>query len=109
MGIVTDKSTVEDKKDPDTSNLFALYRLFATEAEIAAMAERYRAGGLGYGEVKKTLLAKIDAYFAPARERRKELASRPDFVEDVLRDGAKRARIEAQKTMDLVRRATGLR
>src|SRR5439155_26043920 len=99
----------EDKKDPDTSNIFALYRLFATAAEQEEMAARFRAGGMGYGTAKTALLEKIDACFAPARERRKELAAKPDFVEGVLRDGAKRARAEAQKTMDLVRRATGLR
>lgn len=109
MGIVTDLSTVEDKKDPETSNIFALYKLFASDAEREDMAARFRAGGLGYGVAKKELLEKIDKYFAPARERRKELAANPEYVECVLRDGAKRARAEAQKTMDLVRQATGLR
>jgi tryptophanyl-tRNA synthetase len=107
--IVTDKATVEDKKDPETSNIFALYKLFATDAEREDMAARFRAGGLGYGVAKTALLEKIDAYFAPARERRKELAANPEYVECVLRDGAKRARTEAQKTMELVRQATGLR
>jgi tryptophanyl-tRNA synthetase len=109
MGVVTDSSTPADPKDPEKSNLYALYCLFATPAEREEMAARYRAGGLGYGDVKKELLAKIDAHFAPARAKRKELAARPDFIEDVLRDGAKRARAEAQQTMDLVRSACGLR
>lgn len=108
-GIVTDSAKVEDPKDPDKCNVFALYTLFATDAEKSDLAARYRAGGMGYGEAKKLLLAKIDAYFAPARDKRKELVARPAFVEDVLREGAKRARGEAQKTMDLVRQATGLR
>ena len=108
-GIVTDKATVEDKKDPDTSNIFALYKLFATDAEQEDMAVKFRAGGMGYGVAKTALLEKIEAYFAPARARRAELAARPEYVEEVLRDGAKRARAEAQKTMDLVRKATGLR
>jgi tryptophanyl-tRNA synthetase len=109
MGIVTDSSTPADPKDPEKSHLYALYCLFATPAEQQEMAARYRAGGLGYGTVKGELLAKIDAQFATARERRKELATRPDFIEDVLRDGAKRARSEAQKTMEVVRTACGLR
>ena len=109
MGIVTDSKTVEEPKDPATCNVFALYSLFATPAEKEEMAARYRAGGMGYGVAKQALLEKIDATFGPAREKRKELVARPDFVEDVLRDGARKARAEALKTMELVRQATGLR
>ena len=58
--------------------------------------------------MKKDLLARIDAHFADARTRRKDLAAKPDYVEDVLRDGAKRARAEARATMALVRDACGL-
>ncbi len=108
MAIVTDSSTVEDKKDPAKCTVFTLYSLFATPEEQAALAERYRAGGMGFGEAKKLLLEKINAHFAPARERRKELAARPDDVEDVLRAGARRARAEAQATMALVREAIGM-
>jgi len=109
MSIVTDSSTVADPKDPDKCNLFALYTLFASDDEKAALAARYRAGGMGYGEAKIALLEKIDAFFAPFRERRKELAQRPDLVEDALRQGARRARAEAQKTMALVREAVGMK
>ena len=69
-----------------------LWALFASPAEREAMFARARAGGLGYGELKKDLLARLDAYFAPMRERRAALAARPDEVEDVLADGARRAR-----------------
>jgi tryptophanyl-tRNA synthetase len=108
MRIVTDSKTVADPKDPEKCNLFALYSLFANEAEKTELAAKYRAGGLGYGDAKAALLAKIEAYFADARAGRKELVARPDYVEDVLRDGAKRARTEAQATMELVRSATGI-
>jgi tryptophanyl-tRNA synthetase len=109
MSIVTDSKTVADPKDPETSTIFQLYCMFATEAEKAALAERYRAGGMGYGDAKKMLLEKIDGYFGPFRERRKKLAADPDYIEDVLREGAKRARAEAEQTMALVREAVGLR
>jgi tryptophanyl-tRNA synthetase len=109
MGIVTDSSTVADPKDPAKCTVFTLYSMFATEAEKAALAARYRAGGMGYGEAKQALLEKIDAYFEPFRRRRKELARDPSYVEDVLREGAKRARAEAQETMALVRAAVGMR
>jgi tryptophanyl-tRNA synthetase len=107
--IVTDSKTVADPKDPATCNVFALYSLFATDDEKAALADRYRAGGIGYGEAKKLLLEKIDGYFAPMRERRKQLAADPEYAEGVLREGAKRAREEARQTMALVREAVGFK
>jgi tryptophanyl-tRNA synthetase len=108
MGIKTDSSTVEEPKDPTKCNVFALYSLFATPSEREEMAARYRAGGMGYGVAKTALLEKINERFAEARAKRKELAARPDYVEEVLLDGAQRARTEAQATMELVRDACGL-
>ncbi len=108
MSIVTDPTPVEAPKDPDSSNLFALYSLFATDEEKQALAQRFRAGGLGYGEVKKMLLEKINAYFAAAREKRKQLLAQPEVVEGVLKRGAQRAREEARKTLALVRQAVGM-
>jgi tryptophanyl-tRNA synthetase len=108
MGIVTDSTPVEAPKDPTTCNVFALYSLFATEDEKAALAARYRAGGLGYGEVKKMLLEKINTHLGPFREKRKQLAANPEYVESVLRAGAAKARAEARKTMALVREAVGM-
>jgi tryptophanyl-tRNA synthetase len=109
MRIVTDSTPVEAPKNPDEDNLFALFSLFADESEKEALAARYRAGGLGYGEVKKLLLAKIDAHFASARAKRKELERHPSVVETALRRGAEKAGAEARETMRLVREAVGLR
>ncbi len=109
MRIVTDSTPVEVPKDPDKCNVFALYSLFAKEEEKKKLAARYRAGGLGYGEVKKMLIEKIDAQFAPARARRKELEKHPSVVEAALRKGAEKAGAEAKETMRLVREAVGLR
>lgn len=109
MGIQTDSTPVEAPKDSDTCNVFALYSLFATEEEKTTLATRYRAGGMGYGEAKKLLLEKINAYFSPARERRKQLAADLGYVEEVLKRGAQQARAEAQATMALVRKAVGLK
>jgi tryptophanyl-tRNA synthetase len=118
MGIVTDKTPVEAPKDPDTNTVFQLYKLVATPAEQARMADLYRnpmldaesRGGrpFGYGDAKTMLLAGLDGYFAPFRKRRQELAADPAYVEGVLADGARRARREAQATMALVRRAVGM-
>lgn len=109
MAIVTDTLPPEAPKDPETRIPYMLYKLFATPAETADLANRYRAGGLGDGTAKQMLLEKIDAHFGPFREKRKQLAADPAYVETVLREGAERARAEAAKTMELVRSATGLR
>ena len=109
MKIKTDSKPLGTPLDPDTCNVFAIYSLFVTEPEKAELAAKYRAGSIGYGEAKKLLLAKIDAHFGPVRQKRKELAANPDYVEDVLRQGAKRARAEAQETMALVREAVGMK
>jgi tryptophanyl-tRNA synthetase len=109
MGIVTDSTPVESPKDPTKCNVFALYSLFASEAEKTALEQKYRSGGMGYGEAKKALLAKVNEHFSAAREKRKELASRPGEVEDILKAGARRAREEARATIRLVRRAVGMK
>ncbi|MDB5312109.1 MAG: trpS [Gemmataceae bacterium] len=119
MGIVTDSTPVEEPKNPDTCNAFALYKLLATPEEQARLADLYRnpmrdaehRGGrpFGYGDAKTMLLAKIDAHFGPARERRKQLARHPGYVEEVLQAGAKRARQVAQVTLRLVRQAVGMK
>jgi tryptophanyl-tRNA synthetase len=108
MGIVTDSTPVEAPKDPDSSTLFQLYALFASPEERAEMAARFRAGGYGYGEAKKALLAKVLDYFGPARARRESLAKHPDAVEDVLLEGARRARETVASVMAEVRSAAGI-
>ena len=108
MGIVTDKTPLEQPLNPDTCNVFALYKLFGTPAEVEELAAKYRAGGFGYGAAKKSLLAKIDSYFAPFRERRKELERNPGVVEEALATGAARARAAARVTLRLVRERVGM-
>jgi tryptophanyl-tRNA synthetase len=108
MGIVTDSTPVEAPKDPDASTIYQLFTLVASQAEAADMAERFRAGGFGYGDAKKRLLEAIDAFFKPFRERRKELEANPDIVRDVLRRGAERARPEARRVLDRARLACGV-
>jgi tryptophanyl-tRNA synthetase len=108
MSIVTDSTPVEDAKDPDGCTVFQLYSLFASDDEKAALAERYRAGGMGYGDAKKALLEKVDAHFAPGRDRYAELQADPSYVEDVLRDGAAKARAVARQVVDRARAACGV-
>ncbi len=108
MGIVTDSRTVEEPKDPEGNSAFELYRLMASPEETEALAERFRAGGYGYGEAKKALLEKTLEYFDEARARRVELAADPERVEDILRKGVEKAQASAQATMTRVREATGI-
>ena len=109
MSIVTDSTPVADPKDHQKCNVYTLYSLFASEEEKKQLAEKYQAGGMGYGEAKKSLLAKINTYFETARIKRKELAANPSVVEEILRDGARKARAEARATIDLVRDAVGMK
>ncbi|MCF7838729.1 MAG: tryptophan--tRNA ligase [Candidatus Marinimicrobia bacterium] len=108
MRVVTDSKSLEEVKDPETCNVFALYRLLASPTQQADMAARYRAGGLGYGEVKKALWELMEAHFAPLRARRAALEADPDYVADVLAAGAQRARAAARETLDRARHAVGL-
>lgn len=109
MKITTDSTPVEDPKDPDTCSVFALYKLFADDAQQAALAARYREGGMGYGEAKQTLYDAAMEHFAEAFERRETLAADPDRVEDVLRDGASKARRKAGEVLERARTACGFR
>jgi tryptophanyl-tRNA synthetase len=108
MSIVTDSAPVEAPKDPSESTPYLLLKLLASAEETAEWEARYKAGGMGYGDVKKRLLELINEYFAPFRDKRRELEKDPDYVMDVLRDGGARARAVAQQVMQKVREATGL-
>ena len=109
MNVVTDCKQLKEPKDPENCNVVALYKLVATPEELEEMKAKYRAGGYGYGHAKLALFDKLWAYFEPMRKRRAELERNPDFVWEVLRNGAEKARIEARKTMAKVREAVGLR
>ncbi|NRA00043.1 MAG: tryptophan--tRNA ligase [Myxococcales bacterium] len=107
MSIVTDSTPVEAPKDTK-ANVFALWSLFANAEEKKQMFERAEAGGLGYGDVKKDLLARILETFGPMREKREELAKHPDDLEDILASGAARARTLGAPVVAAARDAAGL-
>lgn len=108
MSIVTDSTPLEDPKDPDSCIVYQLYKLLETPEKVAEMADNLRAGGYGYGHAKKELLEAFNRKFEPFRERRAELAEKPDMVKEILAAGAARARAEARKTLDAARHAVGL-
>jgi len=109
MSIVTDATPVEAPKDPATSTIFALYKLFATAEQAENMAQRFLAGGMGYGAAKQELFEIIWEQFKKERELRNELVKNADYVEEIRKKGADKARAIAAATMQLVRERVGVR
>ena len=109
MGLVMDSRGVDEPK-PDAGRNIALrlMRLVADPADADRAEERLRAGGYGYGSLKKDLFERCWEHFRPMRERRRELESDPERVEEVLRDGAERAAGVARDVLRRARRACGL-
>lgn len=108
MKITTDSTPVEDPKPTEGSTILALYKLFASPADYAAMIADHEKGGIGYGDFKKRLAEAYWDYFAAMRARRAEILADPGYVDQVLAAGALRAREEAGKVLGRVRKAVGL-
>jgi tryptophanyl-tRNA synthetase len=108
MSIVTDSTPVEEPKDPDKCNVFALLKLVASGDELAEWKNRYHNGGMGYGEAKKRLAELIIEYFKPYRQKREQLENNTDYVKEILASGAERAKAVASKTLARARKAIGL-
>ena len=109
MSIVMDSRTPQEPKpDADKNLAIQLLKLVAPAPVAADFEERLRAGGLGYGDLKKALFEHYWNYFAPMRQRRAELAANLDYLQNVLRDGAERARTQASPLVARAKRASGL-
>jgi len=106
--LVTDATPLEDPKPKENSTLLALYRLMASDADVATMEADFDRGGIGYGDFKKRLLEAYLERFEPMRARREELLTDPGYVDEVLAKGAEKARAAAAPVIDRVRRAVGL-
>ncbi|MCW5205565.1 tryptophan--tRNA ligase [Desulfobulbus sp. F5] len=109
MAVQTDCTPVEEPKDPDKCNLYALLKLFASPEKMAAVRSLYLNGGAAYGYLKQDLFELIRDYYAEARERKKELMANQDYLRQVLRQGTNKARAKAAVTLDLVRDRAGLK
>ena len=109
MRIPTDSRPMDEPKDPDTDHLFQLYSLVATDEQRDEMADTYRRGGFGYGDVKKALASAAEGFFAEPRQRREQLAADPDRVATILENGAARAREKAGEVLLRAQQACGLR
>ncbi|MDF2378625.1 MAG: tryptophan--tRNA ligase [Candidatus Gracilibacteria bacterium] len=108
MRIVTDSAEVEDKKEPEGNTIYELYKLVAPD-KADDMANKFREGGYGYGELKKDLLSGIEDFLDPIWEERRKLEARKGYIEEILENGAQKAEAEASKVMEKVRSLVGLR
>ncbi len=109
MGIVMDsRSPQEPKPDAEKNLAVQLLRLLAPSQVAKDYEERLRAGGLGYGDLKKALFEHYWNYFAAARAKRAELVSNLDYVHNVLADSAAKARSKAREVLQRAKKASGL-
>jgi tryptophanyl-tRNA synthetase len=108
MRIVTDSRPMDQAKEPVGDVLYDLYSLVAADADREMMAALYRRGGFGYGEIKKSLADAAEKFWEEARARRAELAAKPDYVRQVLGDGAAKARNKAAEVLKRAQKACGI-
>lgn len=108
MSMVTDSRGLDEPKDPDTCNVFALIKLLASEKRKAEIRDKYLSGGYGYGHAKKELNEIISTTFEEARDKRQKLEKDPDTVIDMLRAGGAKARKRAESVMEKIREVTGI-
>ncbi len=108
MGIKTDSTPVEEPKNPETCNLFQIYRHFAPDSRVQEVKKLYLEGGAGYGTLKKELVGILWDYFKENREEKLRLSRDPGYIRDVLKKGAEKARAVASVTLTDVRNKVGL-
>jgi tryptophanyl-tRNA synthetase len=108
MGIKTDSTPVEEPKNPQTCNLFRIFRHFAPKERVEEVLNLYLNGGAAYGTLKKELVGHLWDYFAEPRAKRAELMADPGQIRDILKKGAQRAREIAAPTIEDVRKRVGL-
>jgi len=107
MKIETDSKELEEPKDPDSCNVFALYSLLASESDILQMRKNYEGGNYGYGTAKQALYELITVQFKTERERYWELMENKEDLDRLLKEGAEKARSIAQPVLNRVRKKLG--
>jgi len=108
MRITTNSQTVEEPKDPDESQIFQLYKLFADNSEQSALAARYRAGGMGWGDAKEELFRVVNRCLCPIRERYDAIMADIPSLDKILEQGAQKARPIAAATLNRFKKAAGI-
>lgn len=105
--IKTDSLPPEAPKDPETSNIFQIYREFATQEQVTALRQRYEQG-IGWGEAKLALFEVLDAYLKEPRERYKDLMANKDEVDRILKEGAEKTREIAAANLNKIKKVLGI-
>ncbi len=108
MRIVTNSQGVDEPKEPEGCNVFSLYRLFATDEQQAALAARYRAGGMGWGDAKQELFELMNGFISPMRAVYDELMADKNRINLILEAGAEKARALASKKIVFLRKNIGI-
>lgn len=108
MTIKTDSKEVEEAKNPEECNVFALHKLFTPADQLAEIKKRYVEGGIGYKESKEILADNMETYLAPMREKREEIAKNPARVIEILKQGAEVAQTKAKLKMAEVKTKVGI-
>lgn len=107
MKIETDSTPMEDPKDPETCNVFKLFKLLASPIQIKELAKQYRGGNFGYGHAKQALYELLIENFKEQRVKFNYYINNTDEIDDILSDGAAKAREVAHKTLYRIRRELG--
>jgi len=107
MQIQTDSKSVEEPKNPDECNVFAIYKRFGSKEQIEDLRKRYLTGGLGYGVVKQELFEILDKRFGDKREKYNFYIENPSEVDSILLEGAEKARKIARERLNKIRAAIG--
>ena len=107
MAIQTDSTPLEEPKDPDTDNVFNIYKLIASKEEVAEMRRNYEAGGYGYGHAKQALYELLVSKFKEEREKYNFYMENPDKIEEALALGAEKAKKSADVVLAKVREKLG--
>lgn len=107
MGIVTDSAAPDEKKNPDTNNIFNIHKHFLSEGKIAELRAKFEDGGYGYKQAKDDLLATILSWREGKKKVFDDFMLHPEKIDAILEEGGKRARLKARETMDEVRSQVG--
>ncbi len=107
MKIVTNSLEPGEKKDSNDCTVFSLYSAFASQDEISSLQEKYN-DGIGWGDAKNLLFSKINEEIEPIREKYNELQGKPDIINDLLNEGAKKVRPQAKELIGQIRDLIGI-
>mgnify|MGYP001244765995 FL=1 len=105
--IITDNTPLEEPKNPDSATVYQLFKFLASDEESKTMADKLKAGGYGWGHAKKELLEKIVSSFSEERAKFEHYQNNPNEVEEVLLEGAQKAKKVAKATLERVRNSLG--